>query len=118
MQELGEDTTKFEKVAAKIKISDAWKEAGVEMGNVGSLDDEILKTQKAIESSSQGIVSSLELQGDEYDKLLEGGHKIEDLEKKILDAKLKNVEGVGLMGATLKIPEEALLEQYNILLDN
>ena len=118
LQELGEDTTKFEKVAAKIKISDAWKEAGVEMGNVGSLDDEILKTQKAIESSSQGIVSSLELQGDEYDKLLEGGHKIEDLEKKILDAKLKNVEGVGLMGATLKIPEEALLEQYNILLDN
>ena len=72
----------------------------------------------SIESSSQGIVSSLELQGDEYDKLLEGGHKIEDLEKKILDAKLKNVEGVGLMGATLKIPEEALLEQYNILLNN
>ncbi len=118
LQELGENTTEFEKISSRIKVADAWKEAGVEIGNVGKLDEEILSLQHKINSSGKSIVVSLKNQGTEYKKLVIEGHKIEDLEKAIRE----DSTYTAISGKT-RVDQEAqrareLLKAYNIQVKN
>ena len=115
---MGENTTEFEKISSRIKVADAWKEAGVEIGNVGKLDEEILSLQHKINSSGKSIVVSLKNQGTEYKKLVIEGHKIEDLEKAIRE----DSTYTAISGKT-RVDQEAqrareLLKAYNIQVKN
>ena len=115
LEELGEDASGLRITLLQIKKLDVFKELGIEAHRVDLVEQNIVKTMKDIELQQNILVLSTKNQGKEYQALLDNGHKLEDLQRKI-NQEIEVHGGAILMNDVSH--EKSLVKNFNIAVKN
>jgi hypothetical protein len=114
LEELGEDASGLRLTLLSMQKDAVFNELGIELDNVAAVEKDILDTTKSIKTHSDIVRIAIAGQGTEYEKLLENGYKIEDLQKKIA----QEINIITDRGNTIVKNDashaKSLLEQFNI----
>ena len=114
LEELGEDASGLRITLLSMQKDAVFNELGIELDNVAAVEKDILDTTKSIKTHSDIVRIAIAGQGTEYEKLLENGYKIEDLQKKIA----QEINIITDRGNTIVKNDashaKSLLEQFNI----
>ena len=83
LEEAGESTDGLRLTLLGIQKDAAFEELGIELDNIGALDQDIIDLSKTLVNQQAVLVKSLEKQGSEYERLVDLGYSLEEIEKEL-----------------------------------